>query len=66
MGTLLNETGDVVTQDMEKTEVLSSFFTRVFIRKTSLQALRSQRKKVDNGWSKADLLLVKKIRSGKI
>lgn len=37
MDLLLNGTGDLVTQDMEKAEVLNAFFALVFTGKTSLQ-----------------------------
>ncbi|KAK4831883.1 hypothetical protein QYF61_020030 [Mycteria americana] len=37
VGPQLNGAGDLVTQDLEKTEVLNAFFTSVFISKTSLQ-----------------------------
>ena len=33
MGPLWNETGNLVTQDMEKAEVLNDFFASVFTRK---------------------------------
>ena len=36
MGTLLGGAGDLVTQDIEKAEVLNVFFTSVFTSKTSL------------------------------
>ena len=34
---MLIETGDLVTQDMEKAEVLNAFFALVFTGKTGLQ-----------------------------
>ena len=37
MGPLLSEMGDLVTQDMEKAEVLNAFLAPVFPSKTSLQ-----------------------------
>lgn len=36
-GSLLNEAGDLVTQDIEKAEVLNSFFAPVFTSKSGLQ-----------------------------
>ena len=37
MAPLLNEVGDLATQDMEKAAVLNAAFAAVFISKTSLQ-----------------------------
>lgn len=37
MGLLLNEEGNLVTQDIAETEVLNSFFTSVFTREIGLQ-----------------------------
>lgn len=37
VGSLLNKTGDIVTQDTEKAEVLDAFFASVLISKTDFQ-----------------------------
>jgi len=37
MGPLLNETGDLVTQDMDKAEVPNAFLASIFTNKISLQ-----------------------------
>ncbi|KAK4811175.1 hypothetical protein QYF61_019806 [Mycteria americana] len=42
---LLNEVGDLVTQDMEKAEVLHAFFASVFTSKTSLQEYISSKRR---------------------
>ncbi|KAK4807033.1 hypothetical protein QYF61_000362 [Mycteria americana] len=57
VGPLLNEIGDLVTQDMEKAEVLNAAFASVFTSKTSLQESQAPeaRGKV---WSKEDVPLV--------
>lgn len=48
MGLLLNGTGALVTQNMEKVEVLNAFFTLVFIGEADLQesCLNSNKKGV--------------------
>lgn len=57
----VNEMGDLVTQDVEKTDVLNAFFDSVFTSKTSLQ--ESQR-----AWGKAGARKMypwcRRIRSG--
>lgn len=35
MGPLLKETGDLFSQDMENSEILSNYFARVFTRESS-------------------------------
>ncbi|KAJ7424018.1 rna-directed dna polymerase from mobile element jockey-like [Pitangus sulphuratus] len=59
VGPLLNGTGTLVTQDMEKAEVLNAAFASVFTSKTSLQEFQVPeiRRKV---WSKEELPLVEK------
>lgn len=57
MGPLLKETGDLVTQDIEKAEVMNAFFTSVITSKTSLQESEIPEMK-GKGWSKEGLSLV--------
>lgn len=45
VGSLLNKTEDIVTQDMEKAEVLDAFFASVLISKTDFQESSESRKK---------------------
>lgn len=57
VGPLLNEAGNLVMQDMEKTELLNAFLLSVFTSKTGIQeskVLETRRK----GWSKGDVPLV--------
>jgi len=57
VGPLLNETGDLVTQHMEKAEVLNTFFASVFTSKTSLQGSQaSETRRKD--WRKEYVSLV--------
>lgn len=37
VGSLLNEMGDLVTQDRKKVDILNTFFTSILTSKTSLQ-----------------------------
>lgn len=54
----MNGGGELVTNDMEKTEVLNAFFTSVFNSKTCLQ--ESQAPEIrGNLWSKEDIPLMK-------
>lgn len=43
MGSLLNETGDLLTPNMEEAEVPNDFFASVFTGKTGFQEAWSQR-----------------------
>ena len=64
VGPLLNEAGDLVTQDMEKAEVLNAFFASVFTSKTGLQESLAPETR-GKGCSKEDVFLGwKRIRSG--
>ncbi|KAK4810492.1 hypothetical protein QYF61_004272 [Mycteria americana] len=60
VGPLLNGTGDLVTQDMEKADVLNAFFASVFTRKTSLQESHVPETK-GRVWNKEDIPLWKRI-----
>lgn len=57
MSPLLNKTGDLVTQNTVKAEILNAFFTSVVTSKTNLQESQAPetRRKV---WSKEDVTLV--------
>ncbi|KAK4810486.1 hypothetical protein QYF61_004266 [Mycteria americana] len=57
VGLLLNETGDLVTQDTEKAEVLNAFFASVFTSKTGLQEYQAPETR-GKAWSKEDVLFV--------
>lgn len=57
MGSLMSRTGDLVTGDREKAEVLSAFLPSVFIGKTGLQQPQVPETR-ENIWSKEDLTLV--------
>ncbi|GAB0208674.1 hypothetical protein GRJ2_003333100 [Grus japonensis] len=57
VGPLLNEAGDLVTQDMEKAEVLNTVFASVFTSKTSLQESQVPETR-QKDWSKEDVSLV--------
>ncbi|KAK4807239.1 hypothetical protein QYF61_024359 [Mycteria americana] len=57
VGSLLNGAGALVTQDMEKAEVLNALFASVFTSKTSLQESQVPETK-GKVWSKEDLALV--------
>ena len=57
IGLLVNEMGDLVTQDMGKAEVLNAFFASVFCSKTSLQESQAPEIRM-KGWNKKDLSLV--------
>ncbi|GAB0186669.1 hypothetical protein GRJ2_001132200 [Grus japonensis] len=57
MGPLLNETGNLVTQDMEKAEVLNAAFASVFTSKTGLQEPQGPEMK-GKGCNKEGLSLV--------
>ncbi|KAK4827438.1 hypothetical protein QYF61_017995 [Mycteria americana] len=61
VGPLLNETGHLVTQGMEKAEVLNVFFIPVFSSKTGLQESQASETR-GKGWSKEDVLLVEKVQ----
>lgn len=54
---MLYKTGDLVTQDMERAEVLSTFFTLVLTRKTDFQDSQAP-EAWGIVWSKEDLPLV--------
>ncbi|GAB0206869.1 mitochondrial enolase superfamily member 1 [Grus japonensis] len=57
VGLLLNGAGALVTQDMEKSEVLNAAFASVYSSKTGLQESQVPETKA-KGWSKEDLPLV--------
>ena len=57
MGPLLNEMGDLVTQDMEKADVLNAFFASAFTSKTGLQESQVPATR-GKGWIKDDVPLV--------
>lgn len=59
-----NKLRDVVTQDVENTEVLNVFFTSVFTSRTDLQESEVSENKA-KGWSKV-YPWWKRIRSGNI
>lgn len=56
-GPLLNRTGYLVTQDIQKAEVLNGFFVSVVTSKTGLQESHVPETK-GKDWSKKDVLLV--------
>ncbi|KAK4806988.1 hypothetical protein QYF61_000317 [Mycteria americana] len=57
VGPLLNGAGDLVTQDMEKTEVLNAFFAPIVASKTSLQKVQAPETRGEV-WRKEDLPMV--------
>lgn len=57
MGPLLNEMGDLVTQDMQKAEVLNTLFASVFPSKTSLQECQVPEMR-GKAWSNDDVPLM--------
>ena len=57
MGALLNETGDLVTRDTEKAEVLTDFFASVFTGKGSSHAAQAAESK-SKKWEKEGLFAV--------
>lgn len=63
IGPLLNWTGDLVTKDMEKAEVLNALFVSVFTSKIGPLEPQAPESSV-KAWSKEDLHLVGRIRLG--
>ena len=63
MGPLLNETGGLVTQDMEKAETLKAAFASVFPSKSGLQEYQVPETRGNSGARKT-CLWWKRIRSG--
>lgn len=57
VGSLLNERGNLGTQNMEKSEVLNADFASVFTRQCGLQESQIQEMK-GKGWSKENVPLV--------
>jgi len=49
VGPLLNKMGDLVSQDMEKAEVLNAFFASIFTSKASLQDSQVQERRGKSG-----------------
>lgn len=49
VGLLLRGAGDLVTKDMEKAEVINSFFALVFTGKTSCQQFQTRETSVEQG-----------------
>lgn len=57
MGSFQKETGDLVTTDMEKAEVLNDFFDTVFTSKSSCHTTQVA-ESIGKNWEKEDLSTV--------